>query len=52
MIFLENETCVSSLLHVLNRLFPFSRGIFEDKVSLYLFITFHFIYIIIYNILC
>jgi alpha-1,3-glucosyltransferase len=29
----ENETCVSSLLHVLSRLFPFNRGIFEDKVS-------------------
>lgn len=29
----DNETCVSSLLHVLNRLFPFSRGIFEDKVA-------------------
>ena len=27
------ETCTSSLLHVLHRLFPFERGIFEDKVS-------------------
>jgi len=27
------ENCVSSLLHVLQRLFPFSRGIFEDKVA-------------------
>ena len=27
------ETCVSSLLHVLSRQFPFSRGIFEDKVA-------------------
>ena len=27
------ETCLSSLLHVLHRQFPFSRGIFEDKVS-------------------
>lgn len=29
----ENETCISSMLHVLVRLFPFSRGIFEDKVA-------------------
>jgi alpha-1,3-glucosyltransferase len=29
----ENETCGSSLLHVLSRQFPFSRGIFEDKVA-------------------
>ena len=29
----ENETCISSLLHVLQRQFPFTRGIFEDKVS-------------------
>jgi alpha-1,3-glucosyltransferase len=28
-----DETCVSSLLHVLSRQFPFARGIFEDKVS-------------------
>ena len=28
-----DETCLSSLLHVLHRQFPFSRGIFEDKVS-------------------
>lgn len=28
-----DETCTSSLLHVLSRQFPFSRGIFEDKVS-------------------
>ena len=27
------ETCISSLLHVLSRQFPFSRGIFEDKVA-------------------
>jgi alpha-1,3-glucosyltransferase len=27
------ETCLSSLLHVLSRQFPFSRGIFEDKVA-------------------
>lgn len=27
------ETCVSSLLHVLSRQFPFARGIFEDKVA-------------------
>jgi alpha-1,3-glucosyltransferase len=27
------ETCVSSLLQVLHRQFPFSRGIFEDKVA-------------------
>ena len=27
------ETCISSLLQVLTRLFPFSRGIFEDKVA-------------------
>lgn len=30
---LYEETCTSSLLHVLQRQFPFSRGIFEDKVS-------------------
>lgn len=29
----SGETCASSLLHVLSRQFPFSRGIFEDKVS-------------------
>ena len=29
----ESETCVSSLLLVLSRQFPFSRGIFEDKVA-------------------
>ena len=29
----ESETCISSLLHVLSRQFPFSRGIFEDKVA-------------------
>lgn len=28
-----NENCFSSLLAVLSRQFPFSRGIFEDKVS-------------------
>lgn len=27
------DTCVSSLLQVLHRQFPFSRGIFEDKVA-------------------
>jgi alpha-1,3-glucosyltransferase len=27
------ETCVSSLLAVLTRLFPFNRGLFEDKVA-------------------
>jgi alpha-1,3-glucosyltransferase len=27
------ETCASSLLQVLHRQFPFSRGIFEDKVA-------------------
>ena len=29
----ESETCTSSVLQVLSRQFPFSRGIFEDKVS-------------------
>ena len=29
----ESETCASSVLQVLSRQFPFSRGIFEDKVS-------------------
>jgi alpha-1,3-glucosyltransferase len=29
----ESLTCTSSLLHVLSRQFPFSRGLFEDKVS-------------------
>ena len=29
----ESETCISSLLQVLSRQFPFSRGIFEDKVA-------------------
>jgi hypothetical protein len=29
-----NETCITSLLHVLSRQFPFSRGIFEDKVAI------------------
>jgi alpha-1,3-glucosyltransferase len=29
----KDETCGSSLLLVLRRIFPFSRGIFEDKVS-------------------
>lgn len=29
----ESETCLSSLLLVLSRQFPFSRGIFEDKVA-------------------
>ncbi len=28
-----SETCLSSLLHVLQRQFPFNRGIFEDKVA-------------------
>eukprot|EP01031_Cornospumella_fuschlensis_P039071 gene39071-47533_t len=28
-----DETCLSSLGHVLGRQFPFSRGIFEDKVA-------------------
>lgn len=28
-----DEGCMSSLLHVLSRQFPFSRGIFEDKVA-------------------
>lgn len=28
----DEETCLSSLGHVLHRQFPFSRGIFEDKV--------------------
>ncbi len=28
-----DETCISSLLHVLSRQFPFNRGIFEDKVA-------------------
>ena len=27
------DTCVPALLQVLHRIFPFSRGIFEDKVS-------------------
>lgn len=27
------DTCVSALLQVLHRQFPFSRGIFEDKVA-------------------
>jgi alpha-1,3-glucosyltransferase len=30
---LSGETCLSSLLHVLQRQFPFGRGIFEDKVG-------------------
>lgn len=30
---IESETCLSTLAQVLHRLFPFSRGIFEDKVS-------------------
>jgi len=29
----SSDTCISSLLHVLQRQFPFSRGIFEDKVA-------------------
>lgn len=29
----DEETCVSSVLLVLSRQFPFSRGIFEDKVA-------------------
>ena len=29
----QSETCGSSLLQVLSRQFPFSRGIFEDKVA-------------------
>lgn len=29
----EEESCASSLLQVLSRQFPFSRGIFEDKVA-------------------
>lgn len=29
----QEETCGSSLLHVLSRQFPFKRGIFEDKVG-------------------
>lgn len=29
----EEDTCVSSLSQVLSRQFPFSRGIFEDKVA-------------------
>lgn len=29
----DGETCISSLGHVLSRQFPFSRGIFEDKVA-------------------
>jgi alpha-1,3-glucosyltransferase len=29
----EDETCLSSLQQVLHRLFPFTRGIFEDKVA-------------------
>ena len=29
----DGETCLSSLAHVLSRQFPFSRGIFEDKVA-------------------
>jgi alpha-1,3-glucosyltransferase len=29
----DSETCTSSLLLVLSRQFPFSRGIFEDKVA-------------------
>lgn len=28
-----SETCISSLFHVLSRQFPFSRGLFEDKVA-------------------
>ena len=28
-----DETCLSSLAHVLSRQFPFNRGIFEDKVA-------------------
>jgi len=29
----SGENCATSLMHVLSRQFPFSRGIFEDKVS-------------------
>jgi alpha-1,3-glucosyltransferase len=29
----QEETCLSSLGHVLSRQFPFNRGIFEDKVA-------------------
>ena len=29
----EDATCLSSLAQVLHRLFPFARGIFEDKVA-------------------
>ena len=29
----NSDTCISSLLNVLQRQFPFSRGIFEDKVA-------------------
>lgn len=29
----EDETCLDGLLHVLQRQFPFARGIFEDKVA-------------------
>ena len=29
----QGETCLTSAAHVFTRLFPFSRGIFEDKVA-------------------
>ncbi|TYZ65358.1 hypothetical protein PybrP1_012682 [[Pythium] brassicae (nom. inval.)] len=29
----EGETCVTSVLQVLHRIFPFARGLFEDKVA-------------------
>jgi len=28
-----NETCLQGMSHVLTRIFPFNRGLFEDKVS-------------------
>jgi len=28
-----NETCTQGMAHVLSRIFPFNRGLFEDKVS-------------------
>jgi hypothetical protein len=30
----EGESCRDGMTHVLQRLFPFNRGIFEDKVPL------------------
>lgn len=29
----NDETCISSVLHVIKRMFPWDRGLYEDKVS-------------------